>query len=199
MNKSLKPLTEAGPLEDRLAEVQSTVEGIWGSSDFHPLVELRHAKDNRKVRADSNQAYDLEQIVIQVSFQRRQADFDEVGRLFVEALSQVESTRPFVSLKWFRDTYLPEELGGVFSRPETRSQTLTELIEGGLVTVGSVPHPDPAKPYSTTTINLNHRHRSVRAILDQPNAVPARGSGSRFRPRRLKGEPLSKTVLDERR
>ncbi len=199
ISDSLRPLTEAGePLSERLHQLQCTVEGILGSSDYQPTVELRHAEgNNRKVRADSTQAYDLDDVVLQISFRRRQADVDRVTALLVAGLERAESRRNFVSLKWFRDKFLPET-NEIFSKAEVSSETLTDLIERGLVTVGSVPNPDPAKPH-TTTINLNHRHRAVRAALEQPTQVSTRNSGSRFRPRLLKGAPLSTTVLADRR
>ncbi len=112
----------------------------------------------------------------------------------IEALDQAESSpeRRFVALKWFRDTFLPGQgFSWTFDDAE-RNRILRLTTERGLVLTARIPNPkSPAFP--TTTVRLNRGHP------DFPEFASQRPEVKRFRPIRIKGRPLSQTVLEGRR
>ena len=112
----------------------------------------------------------------------------------VEALDQAESNpeRRFVALKWFRDTFLPGRgFSWTFDDAE-RNRILRLTTERGLVLTAKIPNPK-APAYPTTTVRLNRGHPDIQDFaLQRPEA-------KRFRPIRIKGRPLSQTVLEGRR
>jgi hypothetical protein len=99
-------------------------------------------------------------------------------------------------LKKFRDEILPAE------RPEdmpnlrtaeAQRHFLQQAIEKRLVLVGKLPNPK-APQFPVTTIRLNRLMPEVAAALGQ------RGSTDLgFSPIEIRGEPLSATILRERR
>ena len=116
----------------------------------------------------------------------------------LRALDRAEA-RPgwsFVPLKKFRDEILPAE------RPEDMPNLRTDeaqrhflqlAIEKRLVLVGKLPNPK-APQFPVTTIRLNRLMPEVAAALGQ------RGSTDLgFSPIEIRGEPLSATILRERR
>ena len=113
----------------------------------------------------------------------------------VESLSRAES-RPgysFVSIKWFRDKVLPAEGYAWVDSYEARSEALREAIEDGVILTSKVPNPN-APTFPVTAIRLNRGH---------PDVVSALGSAGTglddFAPVEIRGEPLSATVIRERR
>lgn len=113
----------------------------------------------------------------------------------VRALYRAES-RPgydFVALKWFRDAYLPEEASAWASSPAARQTVLSEAIAQRLVLTSKVPNPKSPQ-FPVTAIRLNRSLAQVTAILGHPQ--PAEES---FAPVEIRGEPLSATILRERR
>lgn len=99
----------------------------------------------------------------------------------------------FVALKWFRDLFLPAQ-GYHWSRsPADRARAIRSAIEEGILLTYKVPNPKtPAFP--VTAVRLNRQHPEVSAVLREEGADP-----SSFTPIDIKGEPLSATVLRERR
>ena len=74
-----------------------------------------------------------------------------------------------------------------------RDQVLREAINDGIVLTSKVPNPkSPAFP--VTAIRLNRQHPQVVTVLGEQE-TPAAG----FQPVDIGGEPLSETVLRERR
>ena len=66
-------------------------------------------------------------------------------------------------------------------------------VHEGIIVTSKVPNPkNPAFP--VTAVRLNHRHPDVMAILGE-----TRAAASDFEPIDIRGEPLSATVLRERR
>jgi hypothetical protein len=103
-----------------------------------------------------------------------------------------EPGHDFVSLKWFRDSVLPTRGFEWASDPETRHALLSEAIEKQLILTRKIPNPrQPAFP--TTTIRVNRLQTAVREALGQARA------GTPFIPKIIQGEPLSETVLRNRR
>jgi hypothetical protein len=105
-------------------------------------------------------------------------------------------TRPgfeFVSLKWFRDLFLPAQEYEWSRNPTDRDRAIRTAIEEGIIRTHKVPNPkNPAFP--VTAVRLNLQHPEVSAAMGDEIA-----DTSSFVPVDIKGEPLSDTVLRDRR
>jgi hypothetical protein len=115
----------------------------------------------------------------------------------LRALQRAESTPGwnFVSLKKFRDEILPHEpfAPGTFQPTDLHWQeAIRSVIEKRLVLVGKVQNPK-APQFPVTTIRLNRLMPQVQEALGQDRR------SLDFHPIRIKGEPLSATILHERR
>ncbi len=99
----------------------------------------------------------------------------------------------FVSLKWFRDTYLPRQGHAWDVAPDARQRVLVEAINRGWILTSKVANPKNPQ-YPVTAIRVNRPLADVRRILDQEA-----GFASPFAPITIPGERLSETVLRERR
>ena len=113
----------------------------------------------------------------------------------IGSLARVEA-RPgytFVALKWFRDVALPGE-GSAWTQSEAkRRQVLSEAIEAKIILTSKVPNPrNPQFP--VTGIRLNRLLPRVKRALGLSG-----DDDLDFRPIEIKGEPLSATILRERR
>jgi hypothetical protein len=116
-------------------------------------------------------------------------------RDIVLALNQAES-RPdfkFVALKWFRDTVLLEGGFAWAQSDAERQKGLRDAIEKRMVLTGRMPNPRSPE-FPVTSIRLNHLLPEVQSILRG-----AGQSGEDFEPASIRGEPLSATILRERR
>jgi len=112
----------------------------------------------------------------------------------LRALDRVES-RPnyqFVALKRFRDVDLPAESFDWVQSETRRQSNLRDAIERRLILTNKVPNPKSPQ-FPVTAIHLNRLHPEVQRILGQ------QVSDSDFDPIDLPGEPLSATILRERR
>ena len=99
----------------------------------------------------------------------------------------------FVSLKWFRDTALTHE-GFPWAMDEfARDYVLREGIDRRWILTSKVANPRPPQ-YPVTAIRLNRQMPDVNAVLGSRTA-----SLPDFRPVSIRGEPLSATVLRDRR
>lgn len=111
------------------------------------------------------------------------------------ALDRAES-RPgwnFVPLKKFRDEILRlEHFSSMRTDVEQRS-VLNSAIEKRFVLVGRVPNPK-APQFPVTTVRLNRLMPEVKAVLGQNDSPDLD-----FHPVEIPGEPLSATILRERR
>jgi hypothetical protein len=113
----------------------------------------------------------------------------------IRALDRAEG-RPgydFISLKWFRDTALVAEGFEWALSPEQRQCVLRAAIENRLVLTSKVPNPKNPQ-YPVTAIRLNRLLPQVKASLGQSEA-----ENLDFHPVKILGEPLSATILQERR
>ncbi len=124
------------------------------------------------------------------------SNFFEPDAELLRALDRAES-RPgwnFVPLKKFRDEILPtdEHLPSLRTTIE-QHEALRRVIERRLVLVGKVPNPK-APQFPVTTIRLNRLMPEVKAALGQSG-----DSDVDFCPVEIRGEPLSTTILRERR
>jgi hypothetical protein len=115
----------------------------------------------------------------------------------LRALDRAESTPgwSFVSLKRFRDDILPME---PFAPGESKftdvewQDVLRAAIEERLILTRKVLNPKSPQ-FPVTSIRLNRMMPEVQQVLGQPKR------NLDFHPIRIKGEPLSATVLRERR
>ena len=123
-----------------------------------------------------------------------------VSRIEIEllrALDRAESTPgwSFVSLKKFRDQILPSEpfaLGTSQSTDVHWEDAIRSAIEKRLILTGKVQNPKSPQ-FPVTTVRLNRLMPEVQEVL----GLAKRDLG--FHPIHIKGEPLSATILRERR
>jgi len=99
----------------------------------------------------------------------------------------------FVSLKWFRDTYLPQQGYPWAAIPDDRQRVLVNAIDRNWILTSRVANPKNPQ-FPVTAIKVNRPLAEVRDILDREP-----GSRSGFNPVAMRGEPLSQTILRERR
>ena len=171
------------PLRDILNQVGFNLPEHW-----QPRISLLKS-NRRKVRSNASaENWSPQTGRIEIQFESE----------LLRALDRAEA-RPgwsFVPLKKFRDEILPAE------RPEdmpnlrtaeAQRHFLQQAIEKRLVLVGKLPNPK-APQFPVTTIRLNRLMPEVAAALGQ------RGSTDLgFSPIEIRGEPLSATILRERR
>ena len=113
----------------------------------------------------------------------------------IESLDRAQR-RPgynFVSIKWFRDKVLPAEGYTWAETYEARSEALSEAIQDGVILTSKVPNPN-APTFPVTAIRLNRGHPDVVSALGS-----VRPGLDDFSPVEIRGEPLSETVIRERR
>jgi hypothetical protein len=112
----------------------------------------------------------------------------------VRALDRAESTPgwSFVSLKKFRDEILPLEDIPFLRTDVERQNALRYAIDKRLILRGKVQNPK-APQFPVTSIRLNRFMPEVQEVLGQPK------NDLDFHPIHIKGEPLSATILRERR
>ncbi len=96
-----------------------------------------------------------------------EANLEEL-RQCCEALAHAESGgKPFVSLKWFRDTALPSYSYPWTISPASRQRVLTKAIESGAVSLDRVPNPKSPQ-FPTTTVKLNRQPEIADDVLQEP-------------------------------
>jgi len=123
-------------------------------------------------------------------------DITDAEADLLRALDRAES-RPgwsFVPLKKFRDEILPQEhLPSLANTDVHHRAVLESVINKNFVLVGKVPNPKSPQ-FPVTTIRLNRLRPEVKAVLGQNG-----GFDLDFHPVEISGEPLSATILRERR
>lgn len=108
----------------------------------------------------------------------------------VRALDAAERKSAFVALKWFRDHVLPAA-DAAWKSPAAGQEVIKDAIERGFFLTSKVPNPK-APAYPTTAIRLNRHRPEIQHIL---GSQPSKG----FRPVQIGGEPLSETIIRDRR
>ena len=112
----------------------------------------------------------------------------------IMALDRAEA-RPgwnFVSLKKFRDEFLPSENLNVMRTDVERQEVLRRAIEDRLILTSKVPNPKSPQ-FPVTAIRLNRLMPQVQMTLGQAE------EDSDFHPVEIRGEPMSATIIRERR
>ena len=193
----------------------ATLEGLrhLPVGDRNPQVSIRYLQNGRKVRADADASYfDPESCEVVIRFfpfetaadaddrhetnasgldgQTDTSDFETaIGQLLAE-LENVEGTRPFVGLKWFRDHILPECSHAWAQDSRTRHSLLRHATDQRLILTSHVPNPNqPHHPVAAIRVNRRHPRFQTDA--------PRRGAG--FTPVRIRGGSISDTLLGDRR
>ena len=114
---------------------------------------------------------------------------DEELQQIVEQLKAAEKDLPFVGLDWFRNEFLPQCDHPWAKDPDRNRLLLQRAVEECLILILRVPNPDrPSNP--------------IKAIM----AIPARDQfrsstekhGLKFTPIKIKGGPISDTVIEDR-
>ena len=121
----------------------------------------------------------------------------EIEIKLIRALNRAESHPgwKFVSLKKFRDEVLPYEPNApdAFQPSDVHWQeAIRSAIEKRLILIGKVPNPKSPQ-FPVTSIRLNRLLPNVQEVLGHAK------KGLDFHPIHIKGEPLSATILRERR
>lgn len=112
----------------------------------------------------------------------------------IRALDAAEHKVSFVSLKWFRDQFLPGFGVAWAATPYAGQETVKEAIDRGLFLTNKVQNPK-APAFPVTAIRLNRDLPEVRQILESVPVVSSRI----FRPVAIAGEALSDTIVRDRR
>ena len=99
----------------------------------------------------------------------------------------------FVSLKWFRDVYLPRQGYSWAAAPESRQTVLVEAINRRWILTSKVANPKNPQ-FPVTAIKVNRPLAEVRKVLGREASF-----GAVFAPIPIAGEPLSESLLRERR
>ena len=112
----------------------------------------------------------------------------------IRSLDRAES-RPgytFVSLSWFRDSVL-QAVRPEWADSDVRKSILREALDKRLVLTSKVPNPKSPE-FPVTAIRVNRSLAETRAVLGSPETM-----GAEFQPVEIRGEPISATILRERR
>jgi hypothetical protein len=113
------------------------------------------------------QSFGLPRATLQAPAEPAEATAEEL-RQCCEALAHAESGgKPFVSLKWFRDTALPSYSYPWTISPVSRQRVLTKAIESGAVSLDRVPNPKSPQ-FPTTTVKLNRPSETADIALSEP-------------------------------
>lgn len=182
--------------------------------DYEPRVSIRYRDGGRKIRWDADASYfepETCEVVIRFVASDEPQDVahpsdaevpkDDGGRAgafdyetavvqLLDDLAEVESAREFVSLKWFRDQYLPSR-GHEWSRDPRHNGVLLRHATGQrLILTSQVPNPNnPLHP--VTAIRINRRHPRFE--------TSAQSRCARFEPVRIRGGAIADTVIGDRR
>ncbi|MFZ0289487.1 MAG: hypothetical protein WBW98_17435 [Candidatus Sulfotelmatobacter sp.] len=197
------------PLRDILHELRYTIPG-----QYQLRVSLLDANGRKKRSDASADNWSPESGRIEIRFEPapeerkiaspevsrgedRKSSSDSLANRLLRALDRAESTPGwnFVSLKKFRDEILPSEpfSPGAFQPADVHWQdAIRSAIEKRLILVGKVPNPKSPQ-FPVTSIRLNRLMPEVQEVL----GLPKRDLD--FHPIHIKGEPLSATILRERR
>lgn len=122
------------------------------------------------------------------------ADAQNLAAL-LRSLKQASVARKFVALKWFRDQWLPQTGATADWSIELRKAAIVSAIQGGYVRtykVDNVRTPD----FPVTAIAVNDANPEVERVLSgNASSTP----NLPFQPVEIRGKPLSRTVLEDRR
>ncbi|MEK7408175.1 MAG: hypothetical protein AAB225_24150 [Acidobacteriota bacterium] len=192
-------------LEAQLPDVLRPLVRLAPSKGARAQVSLRHARTQRQVKRNApaeswspdsglvSISYDTSAVEEAVAMETPRAEDPARDLMLALARAEQDPQLGFVSLKWFRDTYLPRQGHAWDVAPDARQRVLVEAINRGWILTSKVANPKNPQ-YPVTAIRVNRPLADVRRILDQEA-----GFASPFAPITIPGERLSETVLRERR
>lgn len=205
-------MTTNAVIESKIAQEISRVLRELGLAPpgYDCQVSLR--RDGRKKRKDAafDTNWDADTDSIRIEFSPMKEVAENSGETFtaeagisvndrladiVRALNRAEG-RPgydFVSLKWFRDSALPNESIAWADEVSARHDLLREAIDRRWILTSKIANPRPPN-FPVTAIRLNRSMPEVGNILGGHT-----GGLQAFRPIAIRGEALSATVLRDRR
>jgi hypothetical protein len=174
---------------------------------FRVRISLRHATNERQIKRNSPaEGWSPGSGLIAIAYEPAGAAVDpardepsetarDPARDIVTALAKAEQDPQlgFVSLKWFRDTCVPQQGFPWAAIPDERRRALVNAIDRKWILTSKVANPKNPQ-FPVTAIKVNRPLTEVRSILEQKPEVR-----SKFGPIAMRGEPLSQTVLRERR
>jgi hypothetical protein len=100
------------------------------------------------------------------------AEMEDRIRELCAALSEAErGGHAFISLKWFRDSFLPRKSYGWNQSPGVRQTVLAEAIQRNVVLTGKVANPKTAA-YPTTTIRLSRPESGAADESQRSQTIP---------------------------
>jgi len=186
--------------EGRLPRELEALQVLAPPEGLSARVSLRHVENDRQIKSTASTASWVpgacgawvEYTVKADDSESDTAAVDPRVRALVVELDAAERLpgKSFIAWKWFRDTHLPAR-GWRYGEAEAQ-QLLQSLVESGWIDTRKIENPkNPAFP--TATLSLNRQHPQVRALLETG------GPAARFTPVEIRGEPLSTTILRERR
>jgi hypothetical protein len=186
--------------EGRLPRELEALQLLAPPEGLAARVSLRHVENDRQIKSTASPAswvpgacgVWVEYTVQSESDASSRPSVDPRIRALVVELDAAERLpgKSFVAWKWFRLTHLPAR-GWRYGDAEAQ-QLLQSLVEAGWIETRKIENPkNPAFP--TATLSLNRQHPQVKELLG------AGGSAARFSPVEIRGEPLSTTILRERR
>ncbi len=176
----------------------------WSPASGRIEIRFEPAPEQEKIvppesprRADSKSSAQPQRLPERSSGSNTSVGPLELEVRLIRALDHAESTPgwSFVSLKKFRDEVLPSEpfAPGAFQPSDVHwQQAIQRAIEKRWILVGRVPNPKSPQ-FPVTSIRLNRLMPEVQEVLGHPK------SDLDFHPIHIKGEPLSATILRERR
>lgn len=172
----------------------------WSPASGRIEIRFEPAPEERKVAAPAvsqETATKPNQRESPESFRDPNAFIAQIEVHLLRALGEAESTPgwSFVSLKKFRDEVLPSlpfPPGTYQPTDVVWQEAIRSAIEKRLILVGKVPNPKSPQ-FPVTSIRVNRLLPEVQQVLGLPKR------GLEFQPIHIKGEPLSATILRERR
>jgi hypothetical protein len=198
--RELSTMADAGTLPPRLEPLLH----LGPPAGYDIEVALRHFENDRPVPRDASaESVDLSRCTVRISYSRatvesqRDAAADRVGDAALRDLIGVldvaerEPRHHFVALKYLRDTLLPASGFAWAQDPEARQAAIEAATRSQCALTSK--RPNPRNPqFPVTAIRLDRDHALVREALGTaPDAD--------FAPIEIRGEPLSETILRERR
>jgi hypothetical protein len=142
--------------------------GAWIVFESPRLADPRHGdreQFDRRPRDDDRRDHDSRR-GHESQHEMRGQDHEEAYAEFIRALNRAESEPQltFVSLKWFRDTYLVKGGYDWAYEPDLPRQFLSDAAERNMVLTSKVPNPKQPE-FPVTSIHLNREHPDVQRIL----------------------------------
>ncbi|HTU70506.1 MAG TPA: hypothetical protein VMF11_09330 [Candidatus Baltobacteraceae bacterium] len=204
-------------IRDAEAALSDEIQALVRSGSFEPIIPQNvhvravfHHADGKKAARKIRESADFEtnfaplETAVVLTFEPAPTSSSRIGEntryerpgtevlaALIRALDRAES-RPgytFVAFKWFRDVGMSVEPALAHLN---REALLREAIDQGIVQTGKVPNPKNPN-FPVASVRLNRSASDVQTVLraSEPRA--------RFAPVSISGEPLSETILRERR